>query len=326
MTLEEYWWCTSRIFDWSAEAAEAEALAGRISLGDDAYGALRGHLRQAHDISVRLLPPDAMPLWRRRFDRHSRRLFLSERLSAADRLREVAVEVAGLALSDAIHAEVASLPLASDEARRLAMLEVTRYAGRALTMPYGAFQAAAERVGYDVDLLASRFQTGFADVAGRLTSLVRQAAPGVPFFMMEVDAAGNRLQRAGAQGFPLRRFGGGCVKLAVHAAFAEPGRLIVEDVVLPDGTAYVTIARTLDGLQTGPRERVRRTAILLACDVAFRHKLNYAGPGPASDPVAIGPACRLCERPACLSRAEPPLTRPLGLDAWVGGLSAFDFQ
>ncbi|RUU48526.1 short-chain fatty acyl-CoA regulator family protein, partial [Mesorhizobium sp. M2C.T.Ca.TU.002.02.1.1] len=40
----------------------------------------------------------------------------------------------------------------------------------------------------------------------------------------------------------------------------------------------------------------------------------------------VGPACRLCERVGCLARAEPPVTRPLGLDEMVTGLSAFDFQ
>ena len=42
--------------------------------------------------------------------------------------------------------------------------------------------------------------------------------------------------------------------------------------------------------------------------------------------IAIGPSCRLCERQGCLSRAEAPLTRPLGLDEMVTGLSVFDFQ
>jgi predicted transcriptional regulator len=47
-------------------------------------------------------------------------------------------------------------------------------------------------------------------------------------------------------------------------------------------------------------------------------------PHPVSIPV--GPSCRLCERSGCLARAEPPITRPLGLDEMVTGLSAFDFQ
>ena len=42
--------------------------------------------------------------------------------------------------------------------------------------------------------------------------------------------------------------------------------------------------------------------------------------------VAVGTACRLCERQGCLARAEPPVTRPLGLDEMVAGLSLFDFQ
>ncbi|TGP18960.1 short-chain fatty acyl-CoA regulator family protein, partial [Mesorhizobium sp. M1D.F.Ca.ET.234.01.1.1] len=50
-----------------------------------------------------------------------------------------------------------------------------------------------------------------------------------------------------------------------------------------------------------------------------------AGPG-AVMATPVGPACRLCERVGCLARAEPPVTRPLGLDEMVTGLSAFDFQ
>jgi predicted transcriptional regulator len=46
----------------------------------------------------------------------------------------------------------------------------------------------------------------------------------------------------------------------------------------------------------------------------------------AASATLVGPACRLCERVGCLARAEPPVTRPLGLDEMVTGLSAFDFQ
>lgn len=302
----------------------AEALSAQVGLGDDAYGALKGWLRQRYDISVRVLPVETMPNWRRRFDRHSRRLFLSERLSGPDRLRETAFEVASLALAQPIELELASLGFVSAEARRLALFELTRYAAHALLMPYGSFHAAAERAAYDIDALASRFQTSFEQVANRLTTLQRHGAPGVPFFLMEVDQAGNRLRRAGAQGFPGRRFGGGCVKLAIHNSFAEAGRVLVEDVEMPEGAMYLTVSRTLEGLKAGFAERPRRTALLLACEVAFKDRVIYGRLG-SMPPVPVGPSCRLCERQACLARAEPPLTRPLGLDAWVGGLSAFDF-
>jgi predicted transcriptional regulator len=97
---------------------------------------------------------------------------------------------------------------------------------------------------------------------------------------------------------------------------------------MPDGTGFLTVSRTLDGPQAGFNERVRRTALLVACDIAHRDEVVYGQvvAGGTLGPVAVGTACRLCERQGCLARAEPPVTRPLGLDEMVTGLSAFDFQ
>ncbi len=185
--------------------------------------------------------------------------------------------------------------------------------------------------------MRARFGVSFEQAATRLTTLQRFGATGVPFFLLEVDHAGNRLRRIGAQGFPQARFGGGCPKLAVHAAFAQPGQTLVEAVEMPDGAGFLTIARTLDGPQAGYSDRPRRTALLLGCDIGMRDDLVYgaalpyapAAPGSKLATVVaipVGPACRLCERTGCLARAEPPVTRPLGLDEMVTGLSAFDFQ
>ncbi len=311
----------------AALESAAETLHQTLAAGDDLMGALKTWLRKEHDISVRVLPVQTMPNWRRRFDRHSRRLFLSERLAPADRLREVALESCLLAFGEVISAEAATFAFTSDEARRLARFELLRYAAHALMMPYAAFQAAAERSAYDIDVLRGRFQVSFEQAANRLTMLQRQGAPGVPFFLLEVDNAGNRFRRAGARGFPVQRFGGGCPKLPIHAAFAQPGQILVESAEMPDGAEFLLVARTLEGLQAGFAERPRRTAILIGCDIGYKDETVYGrhlGTKPAT--VGIGPACRLCERQACLARAEPPLTRPLGLDEMVTGLSAFDFQ
>ena len=59
---------------------------------------------------------------------------------------------------------------------------------------------------------------------------------------MEVDIAGNRIRRAGAEGFPQAAFGGQCPKLAIHAAFAAPAEhgqfdLIVIEKMIGDGEA-----------------------------------------------------------------------------------------
>jgi predicted transcriptional regulator/transcriptional regulator with XRE-family HTH domain len=315
---------------------EAEAFAKLLDPGEDLFAALKAWLKREHGIVVRVLPAATMPNWRRRYDRHSQRLFISERLSPYDQLREVAMEASLIRMSVAIAAEVQALKLSSDEARRLARFELARYAAHALMMPYAAFHQAAQRTRYDVDVLRSRFSVSFEQAATRLTTL--QGASVVPFFLLEIDSAGNRIRRAGAAGFPYNSFGGACPKLGAYAAFSQPGQVLVEAVETPDESKFLTLSRTLEGPQGAFSERPRRTAMLLGCDIAHAVETVYAAALPGAIPtpgagggrevgaIAIGPACRLCERVGCLSRAEPPVTRPLGLDEMVTGLSAFDFQ
>ncbi|MEX0404523.1 XRE family transcriptional regulator [Aquibium sp. LZ166] len=316
---------------------EVSAFHALFEPAEDLIVALKAWLKREHGIVVRVLPVATMPNWRRRYDRHSQRLFISERLSPFDQLREIAMEACLLRMNVAVAGEIQALKLSSDEARRLARFEIGRYAAHALMMPYQAFLAAAQRSRYDIDVLRSRFGVSFEQAANRLTTLQKPGSAGVPFFMLEVDNAGNRFRRAGAQGFPQSRFGGGCPKLAVHAAFTQPGQILVEAVEMPDGAEFLTIARTLEGPQGAFSERPRRTAILLGCDIGFRDEIVYsaalasASPSRGDKPghvpaIPIGPACRLCERSGCLARAEPPVTRPLGLDEMVTGLSAFDFR
>lgn len=312
---------------------EAEAFAKLLQPGDELGTALKTWLQREHGIAVKVLPVATMPNWRRRYDRHSHRLFISERLSPFDQLREIAMEASLIRAQVAIAAEVQALKLKSDEARRIARFEMARYTALALMMPYSTFLTAAKRARYDIDVLRSRFGVSFEQAANRLTTLARSGQAGVPFFMLEIDHAGTRFRRAGAAGFPHARFGGGCPKLPVHAAFAQPGQILSEAVEMPDEARFLVIARTLEGPQGAFAERPRRTALLLGCDIEHREAVIYGdalpvsgGDGRAYGSVAIGPACRLCERVGCLSRAEPPVTRPLGLDEMVTGLSAFDFQ
>jgi predicted transcriptional regulator/DNA-binding XRE family transcriptional regulator len=305
----------------------AEDFAQRLGGTEDLQGALKAWLKAQHGIAVRTLPVHAMPNLRRRYDRHSMRLFLSERLSPFDRARELAMEGALLALGPEIAAELDALSLSGPEARRIARFELARYAAHALMMPYGAFLAAAQRVRYDVDVLRSRFDVSFEQAANRLTTLARPGAAGIPWFLLELDHAGNAIRRAGAHGFPKAAFGGFCPKLGIHSAFAQPGQVLAEPVEMLDGSAFLTVSRTIEGPQAAFGERLRRTAILIGCDLPQGIETVYApAAGDQSSKVLGGTACRLCERRGCLARAEPPLTRPLGLDEMVTGLSAFDFQ
>jgi predicted transcriptional regulator/transcriptional regulator with XRE-family HTH domain len=305
----------------------AEGFHASLGAVDDLSSAIRQWLQKNHGIVVRSLPIHAMPNLRRRYDRHSMRLFLSERLSQADQLREVAMEVSLLAFHQEIEQELSTLALSGSEAQRIARFELARYSAHALMMPHGAFLAAAQRAKYDVDVLRARFNVSFEQVVARLTTLARAGSNAIPFFLIEIDNAGNMLRKSGASGFPHGGFGGHCPKLNIHAAFSQPGQVLAELVEMPDAQRYLTVARTLDGPQAGYGERVRRTAVMLACDQLHAKDTVYgAAMGDGAPVIVIGPACRLCERQGCLSRAEAPLTRPLGLDEMVTGLSVFDFQ
>ena len=288
-------------------------------------GALKAWLKSEHGIAVRLLPVSSMPGLRRRYDRHSMRLFLSERLSPFDQLREVATEVSLLVIRDEIAAELDALALSTSEAKRIARFELARYASHALLMPYRAYLSAAQRLHYDIEALGARFGVSYEQAATRLTSLQRPGASAIPFFLMEIDNAGHRLRKTGAQGFPQARFGGGCPKLNIHAAFAQPGQILVDSAQMPDGGSFLTVSRTIEGPRADFGDRVRHTALLIGCDIAHRDEVIY-GTALGVNHIAIGPACRLCERQGCLARAEPPVTRPLGLDEMAAGLSVFDFQ
>ena len=311
---------------------EAEAFVKLLNPRDDLTGALKKWLQDEHGIAVRILPIRTMEHLRRRYDRHSNRLFISERLSPHDQLREIAKEAALIRMRVAIAAEIEALKLTTDEARRIVRFELARYAAHALMMPYEAFLKACVKERYDIDLVRSKFNVSFEQAANRLTMLQRQGASGIPFFMMEIDQAGNRFRRAGAKGYPQARFGGSCPKLPVHEAFNQPAHILVEALEMPDGSEFLVVCRTIIGIQGAFGERPRRTALLLGCDLKHRDEVVYGqllrGAPDKQGKMAttpVGPACRVCERVDCMARAEPPITKPLGLDDMAGGLSAFDF-
>ena len=304
---------------------------------EDLFVALKDWLRRERGITVQVLPADTMPLWRRRFDRHSRRLFLSERLSRPKQVEATAQEIVSTLAREAIGEELEALAIDGDEARRLATRELARYGALAVLMPYMRVLELAERVRWDVERIAARFGVTFAQCARRLTSLrdgSRGRRAGLPIFLLEVDRAGNVVRRQGGlsqareggTGYPARNFGGGCPKLSVYHAFAEPGRTLVEMVENQAGDRFLTVARTSDGPRGAFGERVRRTAFLLGFPVEHGMLTAYAAALPGDDAaLGIGPTCRLCERQGCLSRAHPPATRPGALDPTRSGIGPYDF-
>lgn len=316
-----------RAYFFDALDRAAEDFHAALAPADDLEPALRKWLKEKHGIAVKVLPPSVMAHVGRRFDRHTMRLFVSARYSPHDRAREIAIEAVLLALGEEIGRAVDALALTGDEARRIARFEMARYAALAVMMPYDLFLEAARRDRFDIGILAGRFSVSFEQAALRLVSLQRSDNPGLPFFAMEADHAGNILKRIGAHGFPRAGFRGECPKLDIYDAYARPGQILSQCVEMPDASRFLTVVRTLPGPEAMFGDRPRQTTLLLALPWQQAGACIYGAALGANAPaMAVGPVCRLCERAGCLSRARPPITRPLGLDDMAAGLSAFDFQ
>ena len=117
------------------------------------------------------------------------------------------------------------------------------------------------------------------------------------------------------------------MKLPVFEAFGQGGRTLVERAEMPGGEGYLLVARALDGLAATIGDRGRRTAVLVGWPIGHAADVVYGGLVPERvPPLPIGAACRICERQGCPARADALLTRPLGLDESVTGLSLLDFQ
>jgi predicted transcriptional regulator len=261
------------------------------------------------------MPREVMNGAVRRHDPHHRALLLDDTLDRAGAAFQQALQLAYLALGPALEAAVAEGRFEGEGARRLARRAVANYAAGAILMPYGRFRREAERVAYDVEALGRLFGTSFEQTAHRLTTLQRPDAPGVPFFFIRVDAAGNVSKRLDGAGFPFARHGGSCPLWSLHHVFRRPREVVVELVELPDGERFVSIARTVtQGGGAFGAPAVTR-AVALGCEASHAGRLAYAKGLDLNGPATpIGTRCRLCHRSSCVARAEPPIGRGLIAD------------
>ncbi|THD77327.1 MAG: XRE family transcriptional regulator [Phenylobacterium sp.] len=306
--------------------AAAEALSAELK-SDDFAAAARERLMKRHGIGVRVAPVDVLPESLRRFDYHRRRLFLSELLTGAGRAFALAYQLAVLehgALLDGL-ADRAAPP--DRPTRNLLKVSLANYLAAAVLMPYAAFHEAAERTAYDIDLVRARFGVSFEQACHRLTTLARPGQRGVPFFMVRVDSAGNISKRFAGSAFPFSRFGGACPRWNIHSSFRTPGRIISQVIETPDGERYFTIARTVERVATPYAGEESDLAIGMGCELKYAERLVYSRGLDLAAPVAtpIGPACRICERPACPQRAAEPINRTLTVDDFSKSISPYPF-
>ncbi|MBV8972594.1 MAG: DUF2083 domain-containing protein [Sphingomonadaceae bacterium] len=308
--------------------AAAEALADELRLtASDLAAGLAERLRSRHGIAVRILPDAVLPETLRRLDLHARQLQLNESLDAASRTFAIAYQLALIELKPAIDAAVATAGLPGKAHERFAVQTLANYAAAATMMPYGRFHAAAEALGYDLELLQARFGAGFEQVAHRLTTLQRPGLRGIPFLMIRSDRAGNISKRFAAVPSALAEHGGGCPLWVLHAAFDRPGKIMRQLVETEDGQRWLSVTRTVRTYAAPYRQVRPEFAILLAADLASARAMVYAdgldtGPGAAT-PIGLG--CARCHRPACRQRSLAPAGVRLAIDERSRGLTPFRF-
>lgn len=169
----------------------AEALADELALHrNEPHVALSARLA-AHDIRIRIVPPEAMGGQLRRNDLAHRELLLSELLGQQSRRFQIGVMLARLEQEGAITHLVEEAALPDPAARALLRVSLANYFAAALMMPYARFLAACESTRYDIELLGHRFGASFEQTAHRMSTLQREGARGIPFFFVRVDRAGN---------------------------------------------------------------------------------------------------------------------------------------
>ena len=135
----------------------------------------------------------------RRFDAATRTLYVAPQLRPAQQAFQLATQLALLEFDALIEDALKPTHWQDEATRRLARMGLANYVAGAFVLPYGEFLQAAESLQYDVDLLARRFGVGFETVCHRLSTLQRAEAPGVPFFFIRVDRAGNISKRQSAR-------------------------------------------------------------------------------------------------------------------------------
>jgi len=312
-------------FPYLEEAAETQAGA----LGDplSIVEPLRRRLKEAFGIEARIVPPEVLDGASQHYDLHRRRLLLSALLRPESRTFALAYQLALIEFRPLLERMVEAATPPDAPTGRLLHMSLANYAAGAIMMPYAPFLEAAEKHRYDIDQLCALFGASVEQVAHRLTTLGRNGARGVPFFMLRVDSAGNISKRFAGEAFPFSRYGGTCPRWNLHSAFQTPGRVVTQIVETPDGQRFFTIGRTaLRSVRLDPRED-SQLAIGLGCDVRHAARIAYAdGLDLGAPPVTeIGPACAICPRIRCPQRAAAPAGRTLTVDVDRKMVSPFPF-
>ena len=292
-----------------------------------ALSILKVHLLETQGVVVKIVPDEEIFPSVRIFRHETRQLLLSDALDHINKIFQIAHFVGLTEFGGDIDRQLRGVAFEGHQDKTRAQMRLCDYFAAALLMPYREFLSAAEKRRYDFERLASYFGVTFEQVCQRVTTLHRPGEKGVPFFFLRIDKAGNVSKRFNSTSVQLARYGGTCPKLNVHYSFRVPGRILTQQVEMPNGDRFLTINRTVERPSGQFNHDDRRQAVCVGCDMRFAEQLVYgiaSGLQTNHQLTEIGVNCRLCPRPACDQRAHESAVQELPVDADRRGQNRFD--
>lgn len=295
----------------------AEEIAASLKPRDDAAEALRTHLKQRFGVDLRILPAHVMPVEQLRYDRHSVRLFIAERVPLMERPFIMARQIALLGHASLIEQLAAEAAMTEPEAARICRAGFARRLAEAMLAPASRLAAAARDTGFDVVRLSERFTLRPSRIMARLAALGAGGTEGIPpSFVLTLDASGSVVARIPGAGFPFPRLAPLCARLPLFDGLT-PGRPVITDLELPDASRFRATALAEDGAADCGLPPPRRLALL-----GWRKRAEDGERSAAARPIGV--TCRLCERTDCAHRLHPPVAQTTGFQGHVVGLADYE--
>lgn len=196
--------------------------------------------------------------------------------------------------------EVATAPGLARARRAL-----TGEAAAAILLPAEIIAPRAAALGYDVEALASAFQTDFGTICRRLAALPDDA--GLPRFgWFRANAAGTVIERRGLPGLVAPRYAPACPLWALYRGQGWPDSVVRQRAEFPSGARFILVARARHTGQPGFGRPRHYVTDMLAVSESDARVTVYA-PDGALAVEEVGPACRICPRPDCAHRVEDPV-------------------
>ncbi|MDQ7261662.1 short-chain fatty acyl-CoA regulator family protein [Paracoccus sp. PS-1] len=258
--------------------------------------------------------PEIEPEWRDRFhanlDTDSQRLSRTAQSLVAylDSFEDEAVPMspqeeveAWIAAGQPEPGEAAEL--VSDAARVIAQELLAAQARDRAALPNAALAAVVDEAGEaacDPALVAARLGRPLDLVLRRLGML--RPGPWAQAGLIVCDGSGAPLFRQAAPGFELPRPGEGCALWPLFEALAQPQLPVARLIETTNGNRFAAWAVAERLLPMGFDGPALSRAQMLVRPAASRD------PRPA---LGVGPACRICPRPACAARHEPSILGPV---------------